>query len=349
MKSRKMLDVYCIVIIERKYSIISFQRLDNLGRTMEVVCEEEWHPASYIEEDGIRLFEELSRRIGEVEENKVRLKKVLISMPGTIHRHSIIYSSSRIGIRKSICAGEYLQKELGVQVEIVHDMDCMLIGAFKDVLYTKEMFEKTLCYILMDEGVGSAFMINGKIHHGAGIAGHISRLVVEKNGAFLQELAARGTLESFVSRPWISKRCVEKYIASVNMKKRNEQDMTGSFRRFLQAMDENNSKELSYEYINIGIKERDEIALSTIQEAAQYMGQAINSIITILHPHEIVLAGNLIVKLEGFYEKVLNEAENLSWPAAWNHVNFRKSTGSRQEQMEGAMLLATYDNIDEVL
>lgn len=344
-----MLDVYCIVIIERKYGIISFKRLDDLGKSVEIVHEEEWYPASYIEEDGVRLFEELSRRIEKAAKNIWRLKKVLISMPGTIHKHSIVYSSSRIGIRKSIRAGEYLQKELNVQVEIIHDMDCMLIGAFKDVLYTKEMFEKTLCYILMDEGVGSAFMINGKIHHGAGIAGHISRLVVEKNGAFLQELAARGTLESFVSRPWISKRCVEKYIASLNMKKRNAQDTTGSFRRFLHAMDEKNSKELSYEHINIGIKEKDEIALGTIQEAAQYMGQAINSIITILHPHEIVLAGNLIVKLDEFYEKILNEAENLSWPAAWNHVNFRKSTGSREEQMAGAMLLAVYDDIDEVV
>ena len=347
MKGRKTADVYCIVIIEKKYVLMFFPRLNSLGELVELVHKEEWCPTPYIEEDGVRLFEELARRIGEVAKNTTELKKVLISMPGTIHEHSVVYSSSRIGIRESIYAGEYLQKELSVKVEIVHDMDCMLMGAFKGVLYTEEMLEKTLCYILMDEGVGSAFMINGKIHHGAGIAGHISRLVVEKNGAFLQELSARGTLEYFVSRPWISKRCVEKYAASMNMKKRHTQ--TGSFQRYLQALTARNSTGLSYEHINIGIKEKDEIALKTIQEAAQYMGQAINSIITILHPHEIVLGGNLIVILEDFYEKILNEAENLSWPAAWNHVNFRKSEGSRKEQLAGAMMLATYENIDEVL
>ena len=348
-KKPKRLCSYCIVILEKSYCKLSFLKLNDFGELVEKIYEEEWCPSEYIEEDGKRLFEELSRRIkvSMKSQNINYLKKILISMPGTIQKHSIIYSSSRIGIKKHFNASQYLINEHSTKVDIVHDMDCMLLGTFKDILYTDESIEKTLCYIMVDEGVGSAFMINGMIHHGAGIAGHISRLIVEKNGAYLQELSARGTLESFVSRPWISKRCVEKYEASLNMKTRKNK--SERFRRILQAIHKANPNDLSYEFINIGMKENDEIAISTIQEAAQYLGQAINSIITILHPHEIVLSGNLVTNVNEFYDMVLYEAENLSWPAAWNNVNFKKSDNSRQEQLEGAMFLATCDNIDEVL
>ncbi|MBR1482720.1 MAG: ROK family protein [Ruminococcus sp.] len=346
MKKHLSANVYCIVILEKQNGKIVYAQIDDSGNST-ILSEEEWFPSKYIEEDGKRLFEELTRIINQTSEDKYIINRVLVSMPGTIINNSIISSSSRIGIKQSFDAGQYLKKELNTDVYIVHDMDCMLMGAFKEILYTEATLNKTLCYILVDEGVGSAYLINGMIHHGAGIAGYISRLVVEKNGTYLEALAAHGTLESFVSRPCISKRCIERYESSINMRRRSIQSES-KFRRFLKAIYKQSSAELSYEYIKLGVDEEDEIAVNVIEEASRYLGQAINAIITILHPHEIVLSGS-IINIDGFYDRTLDEAEKLSWPAAWNNVTFRKSENPRCEQLEGALLLSSYENLDEVL
>lgn len=340
---------YGVVVIEKKGCMMSFAELTSNGNIIRELGNFTWNPEQYIEEDGVRLFEELSRKIKKDYPNYSKLNGVIISMPGTIRKHSIVCSSSRIGIRRVINAGEYLNNELGVSVKIVHDMDCMLVGAFKDIIYTDNSIEKSLCYIVADEGIGSTFMINGMIHHGAGIAGHISRLVVEKKGTFYRELSATGTLEAYVSRSGISKRCAEKYLESLNKIKRTGRNPDGDFRRCLGSICKTDPGGLKYDTLNLGVRENDEIATSIIKEASEYMGQAINAIITIVHPHEIVLSGNLITNIDGFYDRSISEAEKLSWPAAWNTTNFRKSNDSRQDQLSGAFMLAASEDINEVL
>lgn len=349
MKGKKGNSKYGAVIIEKRDCMLSLAELTSTGDIIQELGSYNWNPEKYIEEDGIRLFEELARKIKKNYPNYNKLNGMIISMPGTIQDHSIVCSSSRIGIKKSINVSEYLNRELGISVKIVHDMDCMLLGAFKDILYTTNAMKKTLCYIVADEGVGSAFMIKGMLHHGAGIAGHISRMVVEEKGTFYQELSATGTLETYVSRPWISKRCVEKYLESLNKIKRDGKKVDGDFKRCLSSIYKTNTSGLKYDIINLGVREKDEIATSVTKEAAEYLGQAINAIITIVHPHEIVLAGNLIAKIDDFYEQSISEAEKLSWPFAWNAVTFKKSDNSREDQLKGAFILATCDDINEVL
>ena len=156
-------------------------------------------------------------------------------------------------------------------------------------------------------------------------------------------------MEAYVSRPGISKRCIERYVASLNKKKRKSKVTTEKFRRCLNAIYKNDPTGLTYDTINLGLEERDEIATTTIKEAAEYLGQAINAIITIMHPHEIVLSGNLISHIEDFYDQTISEAEELSWPAAWNSVNFRKSDDSRKDQLKGAIIFATNEDFEEVL
>lgn len=341
--------IYGLICLEKEYCYVVFATLTNNGDIKEVISEFTWNLQRYIEETGVRLLEELCRKIRKNYPEYSKLEKIIISMPGTIKENSVVISSSRIGIRKRIDASDFFKEELNVKTYIVHDMDCMVFGAFKDQLYTAEIMAKTLCYIIVDEGVGSTFLIEGKIHQGAGIAGHISRLVVEKRGTYMTELLACGTLEAYVSRPAISKRCIEKYIASLDKKKKSEKSSSDQFRRSMEAISLKDPQGLTCDTINIGVSENDDIAKTVVKEAAEYLGQAINSIITIMHPHEIILSGSIITKIDEFYEQVIAEAEQLSWPSAWNYVTFNKSLDSRTDQLNGAALLATYDNISEII
>lgn len=341
--------IYGLICLEKEFCYMVFATVTNNGDINNIIKEVSWDPQPYIEKTGVRLFEELSRRIKKNYSEYVKLEKIIISMPGTIKENAIVVSSSRIGIRKCVNASDFLGNELNVKVNIVHDMDCMVFGAFKNQLYTAEIMGKTLCYIIVDEGVGSTFLIGGKIHHGAGVAGHISRLVVEKCGTYMKELSASGTLEAYVSRPAISKRCIEKYIASLDKKKKSGKGFSDQFRIAMEAIYQNDPQGLTCETINTGIKENDDVARNVIKEAAEYLGQAINAIITIMHPHEIILSGSVITQIDDFYDKAIAEAEQLSWPSAWNYVTFSKSLDSRKDQLNGIALLATYDEISEIV
>lgn len=341
--------IYGLICLEKEFCYMMFATVTNNGDINNIVKDFQWNPQTYIEETGVRLFEEISRRIKKNFPKYSQLEKIIISMPGTIKENAIVISSSRIGIRKRIDASDFLYSELKVKVEIIHDIDCMMFGAFKNQLYSAEIMSKTLCYIIVDEGVGSTFLIEGKIHHGAGVAGHISRLVVEKRGTYMKELAASGTLEAYVSRPAISKRCIEKYITSLDKKKKNRQGSSDQFQKAMGAIYQTDPQGLTCETINKGIHEDDDIARSAIEEAAEYLGQAINAIITIMHPHEIILSGSIIAKIDNFYEKAISEAEQLSWPSAWNYVTFNKSPDSRTDQLNGIALLATYEDIKGIV
>lgn len=341
--------IYGLICLEKESCSAVFATITSNGEIENKIDEFVWNLQEFIDEDGTRLFEELSLKIKKNYPEYSKLEKIVISMPGTIHENTIVISSSRIGIRKRIEASAVLETELNVKVFIVHDMDCMVFGAFKAKLYSYGIKDKTLCYIIVDEGVGSTFLIDGRIHHGAGIAGHISRLVVEKRGTFMTELSASGTLEAYASRPAMSKRCIEKYAASLNKKIQSGRRYSAQFRNAMEAIYKNSTQGLTCETMNKGMKEDDDIAVTVIKEAAEYLGQAINSIITIMHPHEIILSGSIITKIDNFYEQVIAEAEQLSWPSAWNDVTFNQSVDSRNDQLSGVAFLATHANISEII
>lgn len=328
----------CVVILEREWCKIYTGSLTDNGEIKEYDLKLEWTPLQYIEEDATRLFEEITRRIKSL---KCTFDAIIVSMPGTI-KNNEIFSSSRLGIKKSFPAGQYLSERLNTYVRIIHDINCMLFGSFTSLSDIKANFTETICYIVVDEGVGAAIMIDGKIRQGAGVAGHISRLVVEENGIFHQELSAIGTLESYVSRPWISQHCVHRFESARMKNGLNQSDDKGQFLKALQAASKNNKNELGYEHFVWGISEKNKIVIDCFKVAAGYLGRAINAIITITHPHKIILSGNMISKIPDFYENTIEAAGNLSWPNAWNNVTFQKRDDSRFDQIKGSFMLSIY-------
>lgn len=315
---------------------------DTSGRLMD-----SWNLDDYLTDDGLRYFEEIGRRLCRNLPDNCR--QVVVSMPGTISNARFVKSSSRLGIKTMFDAGDFLSKTLKRPVKIVHDVDCMLLGYIaQEHLTCENIKDKTLSYIVVDEGVGSSLMINGKLHHGAGIAGHISRLIVERNGVFFQELSASGTLESYTSRSWISRHCVERYEAAKYRQSQRQQSM-GDFRTILEGATAYDKTGLSYEHFLIGIAESDSILVSCLSDAINYLAQAISSIIAIVHPNQIMLAGSSVSRIPYFYENLLDCTETFSWPAAWNNVSFVKRDNHRKDQIAGAAFLARLSDWSSIL
>ena len=96
---------------------------------------------------------------------------------------------------------------------------------------------------------------------------------------------------------------------------------------------------MSYEHIADGLDNRDPIAIAVLDVAARYLGFAINSIITILNPHRIVLGGKVLTDLPDFSDQVIAYARRYSWPLAWNSMEINHSLLGRMAQVYGAVAL----------
>lgn len=332
-----------VVILESHQAFIYVGARDRSGKVdFEKISE--WDPSEYQTDiDGKRLFEEIIRRVRSAWGSYDPTSGVILTLPGTLAGDNVIVSSSRLGIHQRVPVAQTLTDALGVPCKAFHDVECLAIGEDRRaalVAHAEGTRRMTLVYVLVDEGIGSKAIIDGRTYIGAGIAGLLGRLAVQPDGSYFKAFSARGPLEVFSSRPWVSESLVSMYISERDKRDPVSQDLTNTkFRRALRTAADGDWHSLSYEHIADGIENQDPIAISVIDVAARYLGWALNCVITILHPHRLVLGGSMITLLPGFANLVISYARRYSWANAWNTTDVTVSSLGRQAQVDGAIHL----------
>lgn len=333
-----------VVILESRWSHIYVCTRDKSGEIKSSKVSD-WDPSVYQTDiDGRRLFEETVRRVRSAwGECGGCTPGIVVTMPGTLSGTDTIMSSSRLGIRQRAPIASVVSDGLGVPCRVFHDVECLAIGEIQRLGRVEDL---TLVYILVDEGIGSKTIIDEKIHAGAGTAGLLGRLTVQPDGAYFRALAARGPLEVFSSRPWISENLVSAFLSEQGKKGGNPEALESTrFRRALRVAANGDWSSLDYDYIADGINDRDPVATQVIDVAAHYLALAINSVITILHPHKIILGGSMITQLPRFADLTVSYARRYSWRNAWNATEIAISNLGRQPQVDGAIYLwSTYSS-----
>lgn len=301
--------------------------------------EREWDPSAFLgDEDGGRLLEEIERQVRRTWREGVDAEAVAITLPGTLTGDRVIASSSRLGIRKPVDAADVLEQMLEVPVRVFHDLTCMALGEWStsppSIAGRDEI--PTLAFVFADEGVGSKLLIDGRPYVGAGAAGLLGRLIVEPDGTYYRALAARGPLEVYASRPWLSENLVSLYSSEVGKQGARNPAESTSFRRALEVARRGDWSSLQYRHIADGIKSQDPIAIDVLDDAARYLGFAINALITVAHPHKIVLGGAMFTEIPDFATDMLGYARRYSWALAWNRIEIAISRSDRRSQTIGA-------------
>lgn len=296
-----------------------------------------------IASDTDRLIEEISRRITSFwEDNKRKDDTLLLSLPGTLQDQETLISSSRLGIRKPINVAKSIRDHLRISnCYIFHDTECLCIGEVKYGEHLDDIEHNSIVYILVDEGIGSKILIDGKLHKGTGTAGLLGRLVVQPDGAYYPALRSSGVLEVYSSRPWVSRRLVEVYESELDKKGYKEMNIDNNLSKFRQALktasDKKTHSEINYERIADGMNEQDPIAINVIETATKYLGYALNTVITLINPSLIILGGDMVTKIPHFPEKTLNYTRQYCWATAWNNTNIKTSTNDREFQVLGCI------------
>lgn len=338
----------CVVALERSsVSLVCCTRSQDGDVAVDQSIE--WDPSKFLSDesgDGTRLFEEIARRLHQFwQRQKFSAEALVLSMPGTLKGKSGIVSSSRLNIRRSLDVVEWISSTFKIPGAVTHDAECI---AFGEYLYRPELADiraesgDCLAYVHADEGVGSRIVIEGRPHNGAGVAGLLGRMIIDPRGSFNDQLRAAGTLESYVGRPGLSMRLLERFIADQDKREiMSLDDEAKAFRNQLQQLSVSGGArtDLPFRFLAKGLEARDPLVASVVADGARALAVAVNAIMTIASPHAIVLGGRSFSSLPGFYEMVLEHTRTLSWPNAWNSTKFLRAVEGGNLQVLGAIAL----------
>lgn len=296
-----------------------------------------WDPRpSLTDPSGVRLIEEIVRRTRLSGQPSVDY--IAISMPGTIDGTSTIEASSRLNISHAVDVASLCKKLGAPPTYVFHDVESLAKGEARSGALPSHITQsgrETFAYILIDEGVGASLFIDGRAYRGAGVAGHIGRLVLEPSGAFNPAFESRGTLEVFAARPWVSQNVVNEYLA--------EKGKTGAiatasqFRDLVDAAYRKDKRDsLTFQQLADGAHARDPIVLGVLHDAAHYLSVAINAVITIMNPPLIMLGGGMITEIPEFPTMVISYARRNAWAGSWNETTIHIASAGRIAQVSGA-------------
>lgn len=329
---REMTSMVPTVLLESEWACVHLIELAESGKPISDVEVGKWNPRPYMTDPtGVRFFEEVGRRVARATRKFPAIDRVAISMPGTLLDSQTIVTASRLNIRTRLNASEIIEEQCELSATLCHDMPAMAVG-FDDSAFAGD---ESFAYVSLDEGVGSVLYVGGAAYRGAGVAGSLGRMVVEPDGVYSAQISARGTLEAYVARPWISDNCVSLWEAEQG-KRGGDADGSTPFRRALAAAADIDRQSLTCLQLAQGVEAEDPIALNAMATAARYAGYGISCFLAIAHPHKLVLGGRLCSTVPGFAEEVERFARNYSWPNAWNKVDFLHSPDSRRDQRVGA-------------
>jgi Transcriptional regulator/sugar kinase len=305
---------------------------------------------------GRQIFQQIEAEVRKLAFRRLRQEPdaktlpVDVVMPGSLKDRHTIIRVSRLNIHKQCNLDEILGKNKAEPYNLTNDVFASSLGQL-DHFISKGLAEqwstKTILFVYIDEGVGSLILHKGRMIRGAGFAGPFGHTIVEPVGQYFDDFRARGCLEAYCSRPSMSSNIVNRYFTdrekNPTIVKVDENHCSDAFARALSTIDLKDKETLTYELMNEGIQSRDPLALLALNEATDYLGLAISHIIVALNPHLIILDGEMIHKIEGFFDQTFSKTRQYTWVDAWNSTVMIPSIDNNLSAVYG-VICAARDN-----
>ena len=268
--------------------------------------------------------------------------EVIVVLPGSLGSSTEIVRVSRLNIR-SRCNLSDLSGESADRYHLTNDVFASALGQLEFLLPEEvrtNWRDQVVVVVYADEGVGSLVLNKGSVIRGAGFAGPMGHMIVERNGQYFDDFRARGALESYCSRPWLSANMVNRYFTdqekSVVPGAGMVSESGSAFRRALESTPLERKDTLSYRVIAAGIEEEDPLALHAQREAAGYLGWMLSHIVVLLNPHTVILDGAMMHQIPGFFELTVDAMMRYTWVDAWNATQVLQSVDDPMADVMGA-------------
>ncbi|HOR41998.1 MAG TPA: ROK family protein [Atribacterota bacterium] len=221
-----------------------------------------------------------------------------IGAPGPVdYQRGIVHCAPNLPGWTEVPLADIMRKEFPIPIKVENDANAAAWG--EKIFGVARGIDELVC-LTLGTGIGGGLILCGEIYHGKNfVAGEIGHMVVNKIGPRCN-CGKNGCLEAYSSAAGIRDR-ISKRIASLKSQPDNQ--------KFLNI----------YNLENIGLAQIFELARQgnmivkdIVEEAIEYLGIAIISLVNILNPEMVILLGG--IANEG--EKLLNPIKEIVFQGA---------------------------------
>ena len=239
--------------------------------------------------------------------------RIGVAVPGLIEKgNARVAYSAHIPEHARIDLAEEIEKATGLKTIVENDGNAAAFGEFK---LGAGRGSTDIFYATLGEGVGGAFIIDGKIWRGiSGFAGEFGFVAINSDGMRLEDVASTANI---VRRT----------------RNRFHQDSTSS----LNKIDET---EIRISDIISAAEGQDDFAALMLQRTGNYVGTAIASVINLLNIEKIIVGGEIMLAGHIVLDSIIRRARELSFTPSFNSTRIVAGELGLNAAAVGAALLA---------
>ena len=269
-----------------------------------------------------KVIDRLRRQIPEGE----KLLGIGIGVAGIIDKKtSVMHVAANMNL-DNVNLKKVLEDKYCVLAKIENDVNVGTIGEWK---YGAGRGHKDVVGVFVGTGIGGGLIINGQLYTGnSGLAGEIGHTAISYGGAYCN--GTQGGLEAYAAKFGIEKKI--EHLAS-----------KGVHSSLIDSVQQNGGK-LKSSHIKEAFASKDLVALDIFDEAMNYLGISLASVINLLNPTLIVLGGGIMEGIGEIYlPKLRRVAQGNSYSASFNDCDFKLAELGDSAGLYGAMELVASD------
>ncbi len=255
------------------------------------------------------------------------LMAVGVGAAGQIDRKAgVVVDAPNLGVR-DMALGAILGKQFNTPVAVGNDVEVAALGEY---LYGAGKGYKNFVCLFVGTGIGSGIVQNGHMYTGfTGTAGEVGHMVIQAGGRICG-CGGRGCLEAYASRTAITKAIMsEIHHGRPSM-------LAGDAARQLKEGETIIRSGILAE----AIKQKDELVMEMVAEAAEYLGYGLGSIMNFYNPDCIILGGGVIEAIDLLFETAVHRARTTALSASAQKTPILRSKLGDFSGVVGAACLA---------
>lgn len=257
----------------------------------------------------------------------VPLIAIGVGAAGQIDRKAgVVVDAPNLGVHNMNLAS-ILGQQFNKPVSVGNDVEVAALGEY---LYGAGQGYSNFVCMFVGTGIGSGIVQNGRMYTGlTGTAGEVGHMTIQAGGRICG-CGARGCLEAYASRTAITKAIMAEIHHG---------------RSSVLADDAAHQLKEGDTIIRSGmlaeaIKQKDELVIEMVSEAAEYLGYSLGSIMNFYNPDCIILGGGVIEAIDLLFETAVHRARTTALNAPRKTPILRSKLGDFSGVVGAACLAA---------
>ena len=264
------------------------------------------------------LFEDVRRRVGGLVGKRHAVLAAGVGCAGLIDRHGTLHNSPNLPGWEGTAIGRIAERHLGVKTTVDNDANAAAYGEYR--LGCGRNTRMLVC-LTLGTGVGGGIVSLGRILRGAShYAAEIGHMSIHMTGPRCK-CGNRGCLEGYIG-------------ADALVRSARALLGKGKSRKLDRGM------VLTPKIIAQAARRRDKVAREVFERAARHLGIALASLVNLLNPDMIVLAGGVADGFDLMRKPLNQEIAARAFPESARAVTVRKATLGSVAAAAGAALIA---------